>query len=67
MKYRKGRHCNNECKFFCGSWETVYNPHHGGNPGSTDYDVYVMSCDAKEIELNQIVYNCPLYRQKESE
>ena len=67
MAYKKGHHCNNKCKFFYGSYETVYNNHHGGVPGSTDYEVYVMSCDAKEVTLTEVRYSCPIYQVLENE
>ena len=32
--------------------ETVYNPHHGGDPGSTDYEWETYWCDAQERDLS---------------
>jgi RNA polymerase subunit RPABC4/transcription elongation factor Spt4 len=33
------------CKFLEKDSETVYNPHHGGNPGSTDWEETFFWCD----------------------
>jgi len=43
--------------------ETVYNPDHGGNPGSTDYEVQIPYCDADEtIDLRKGPRcDCPLW------
>jgi hypothetical protein len=41
--------CQN-CKHYEKTMETFYNPCHGGNPGSTDYDYPVHWCGDKEIE-----------------
>ena len=52
------------CKYYCTDYNTVYNPNHGGDPGSTDYDIKFSYCEMKEgtfeEELNY-EYNCPLY------
>jgi hypothetical protein len=32
---------------------TVYNPFHGGNPGSTDYDTQINWCNKLDIELDR--------------
>jgi len=58
--------------------ETVYNPYHNGNPGSTDYDRKYYWCDFFEKELSlypvseqdpekYMPYqkNCPNWRPKE--
>ena len=34
-------------------WDTVYNPHHGGDPGSTDYDVKSYYCSHYEKTLSK--------------
>lgn len=33
--------------------ETVYNPYHNGNPGSTDYDVSYWFCNVYEKEISK--------------
>ena len=35
-------------------WETVYNRHHGGNPGSTDYETKTVYCEVKEKEIYKL-------------
>lgn len=67
MAYKKGHHCNNKCRFAHGLYETIYNPYHGGDPGSADYEVYVIYCDAEEVTLDEVRYNCPIYQALESE
>jgi hypothetical protein len=46
---------------------TVYDPHHGGNPGSSDYEVtrqYCCSEDAgfRELTKDQLKHNCPHWK-----
>ena len=41
------------CKHQSEEWETVYNPYHGGNPGSTDYDVKYWWCDYYDKEIDR--------------
>lgn len=45
--------------------ETIYNPHHGGNPGSTDWEVEYRVCLADEsIDLRNdgLRTKCPLWK-----
>ena len=65
MAYKKGNHCNNNCTHFFGEDVTIYNPHHGGNPGSTDYEQYQMYCCAKVADgerIYKVRYACPIYQ-----
>ena len=32
------------CKHLDAEWHTVYNPHHGGDPGSTDWEYKELFC-----------------------
>ena len=41
------------CKFFLADMETVYNPHHNGDPGSTDCEIKVYYC----TKLNKKLYD----------
>lgn len=41
------------CKHKSEEWKTVYNPCHGGDPGSTDYDVKYWWCDHFEKEIDK--------------
>lgn len=54
------------CKFFKKESETIYNPYHGGNPGSTDYESYFNYCDADEdIDLEKgLRFNCSKWEGK---
>ena len=36
------------CRYYSETEETVYNPFHYGDPGSTDYEVMVRWCDFDE-------------------
>ncbi len=65
----KTRSCRT-CKNFFSEMETVYNPNHGGDPGSTDYEVLCFYCSRYEKELNnhelklgvmRFQTNCKLY------
>jgi len=51
------------CSNHTTEYETVYNPNHGGDPGSTDYDVKVPYCNADDtIDLRQGPRcDCPLW------
>lgn len=52
------------CKYYSKEIETVYNPHHGGNPGSTDYERSYSWCRAKQKELGREIpfeHHCVLY------
>lgn len=44
--------------------ETIYNPDHGGNPGSTDYESYYNYCKVKDVVLKKgtLMSNCPRWR-----
>ncbi len=50
--------CGN-CAFMAESQETIYNPHHGGDPGSTDYEVPYYYCEKleKDMEHNDLNEN----------
>ena len=49
------------CANFTHEMLTVYNPDHGGDPGSTDYDVKVNYC-AAEIDITKTLQcDCPLW------
>jgi len=49
--------------------ETVYNPYHGGNPGSTDYEVSIPYCEADEtIDLKTGPRcDCPLWSNEKGQ
>ena len=59
--------CRN-CKHYYLDSETVYDPHHGGNPGSTDYERAVHWCEAQEKEIEDFGLNqnnnCHLFKNK---
>jgi hypothetical protein len=46
--------------------DTVYNPYHGGDPGSTDYDVSYNWCEKKSITLEKgtLCMRCDLWESK---
>ena len=62
----KNRACAT-CRFNVVEFETVYDRYHGGNPGSTDYDVPYNWCDKREIELskNELRMYCSMHKLKE--
>lgn len=45
------------CKHQTEEQETVYNQYHGGNPGSTDYDVKYWWCEHFEKVIDRFVEN----------
>ena len=47
-------------------YETIYDPNHGGNPGSSDYDVACNYCDKLDIVLDNktLKMNCNLHSTK---
>jgi len=46
-------------------WETFYNPSHGGDPGSTDYDYKVSYCAIDYVESDDMpMSNCPAWELK---
>ena len=65
------------CGNFYLDWDTVYNRHHGGNPGSSDYEVERAACCAIEL-INETIsgtknwlcfewqYLCPLWQPKQN-
>jgi len=55
------------CKNNIIEYETFYNRNHGGDPGSTDYDVAYNYCTQFDIELNNktLKRNCPLHSIKD--
>lgn len=53
------------CAFHSVELETVYNPYHGGDPGSTDYEVKFHYCAAVCDKVEQPVINCRNWKQKE--
>lgn len=59
------RACQTCAHFSLGS-DTVYNPYHGGNPGSTDFEVNFNYCFAKEEELKERQFNCPQWEPSEA-
>jgi hypothetical protein len=64
MAYKKGQHCN-LCIHSFDEMATVYNPNHGGNPGSTDYEEYRLYCCANNPDgeqIYQVRYNCPIFQ-----
>lgn len=50
------------CGNFSTSRETVYDRHHGGDPGSSDYEVEVQWCGAKDKDIGKMFprerYDC---------
>lgn len=54
------------CLHFKTDSETIYNPYHGGDPGSTDYESKFHYCDAREdVDLvEKLVYNCSFWTSK---
>lgn len=53
------------CKFYEEEEETVYNPYHGGDPGSTDWEEVIMWCKTYDKRLEHKVSNCPKFKAKE--
>lgn len=54
------------CIHFQADSDTIYNPYHGGNPGSTDYEAKYHYCDAREdVNLREkLVCDCPSWSNK---
>ncbi len=52
------------CNYFSEDLATVYNRHHNGMPGSTDYDYLSMWCNSPTInkELHSKRVNCPSHK-----
>ena len=48
----KARRACQTCGNYHEVYETVYNRYHGGDPGSTDYEVERNWCDAQEMFLD---------------
>lgn len=57
------------CKHNVVEYQTVYNPYHGGDAGSTDYEVKSYWCEKKNVELKKgtLCSNCDLWEFKEKE
>lgn len=57
------------CKHNIHDLETVYNRNHGGDPGSTDYEISNNWCDKKEIMLTNktLTSNCGLWEADKEE
>lgn len=55
------------CRFFVETTETVYNPNHGGDPGSTDYEMQVWWCDSTDAEIPHKVCNCEKFEPRASQ
>ena len=55
----------------CGSFDTfedtVYNPDHGGDPGSTDYEVRRRWCEARQYHLTYREADCAQWTEKNEE
>ena len=51
------------CKHNVLDYETYYNRDHGGNPGSTDFDIKYNWCEKIDIELRKgtLTTNCELW------
>ncbi|GAG67661.1 unnamed protein product [marine sediment metagenome] len=51
------------CKHNTTDYDTIYNRHHGGDPGSTDYDIAYNYCVELDIVLNNYTLKkgCALY------
>ena len=54
------------CGFFSVEWETFYNPYHGGDPGSTDYDYKVRYCRFLEEGPLELRRDCENWKSKEA-
>ena len=52
FKNPKNKACAS-CKHNTTDYETIYNRFHGGDPGSTDYDVAYNYCTKLDIVLNR--------------
>ncbi len=55
------------CKHYEEYEETVYNPHHGGDPGSADYEITCRCCNFHEKNFDSVYFkltsNCKYYSQ----
>jgi hypothetical protein len=54
------------CRFFFITQETYYNPYHGGDPGSTDYEYDVMCCEHEEGGIDHKRTHCDKYENANS-
>ena len=65
--YNPARQACVTCKHLATDYNTVYNPHHNGNPGSTDYEETIRYCEANEkINLSErLRADCLLWTGKE--
>ena len=63
----KNRACAT-CEHNIIDYETIYDPNHGGNPGSTDYEVPYNYCKKKEVVLNRktLKMNCMDWKRQEN-
>ena len=55
----------------CGNWhatyETIYDPYHGGNPGDSDYEAQVNYCSVG-IDVKESLHNqCGTWVQREND
>lgn len=39
-------------------WNTIYDPHHGGNPGASDYDVREKYCEVLGHNFSKVKFQC---------
>ena len=50
--------------------ETIYNPYHGGNPGSTDYEIKCVWCSVYETDLykkENLKHDCPKWAERDKD
>ncbi len=55
------------CEHYVEWEETVYNPNHGGDPGSTDYEIQYKGCDLHDKKFDRVYFkltsHCVYYKR----
>jgi hypothetical protein len=58
------------CEYYKEDWDTFYNPDHGGNPGSTDYEVKYKYCSAIDdfdiINESGLQHDCVYWKAEDA-
>ncbi len=62
--FNPARRACQSCGNFVHEMDTVYNPYHNGDPGSTDYEVRVSYCAADIDTKEDLHHDCPLWIPK---
>lgn len=59
----KNRACQT-CMFLAKTTETVYDPYHGGDPGSSDYEAEIEYCEVGIGIKEQYKNNCLVWKAR---